>query len=158
MPRHKNASFIRGLHMNLHPDFKKFKLAPTKRPCFYKVLEDMHVFKKTYTWGQRVPTSCITNLIIPAGATIYVDYRYSSDSYRWNRRETRKLRASTAIVHSSFTTEGKEYVDVSFSGRGPGFLYVAGNRVNPEYKFSYKEYQCESGIHFFLRLKDALEY
>lgn len=62
-----------------HPDFKHYKLAPTKRKNFFKVLEDMYVFKKT---------------------------RHTTDAW-W---------------------------------------------------FSYNQETCESGIHFFLRLKDAKDY
>lgn len=118
----------------------------------------------------------IANLIIPAGATIYAREPWNhSDSDMWspNSRAQRKMRASEAYVHSIYTRgqsraafdcgwvrtidqEGVRQIQRAVSLHNESFAYVTGRHVKPEFKFSMTDSVCESGIHFFFNLEDAL--
>lgn len=120
---------------------------------FYKVVRPLHVFKKTFSSNYN--DSIITNLIIPIGAVIYVNDRaWGTKTYV----ETRKMRASRALVHSSFDLIRKKRIPITYSEYCSAFQYKEGTTVVPKSEFSYESETCDSGIHFFLNLNDALVY
>lgn len=143
------------------------------------VTKDMHVFKKVYTDNpfrrfSRVITT-IANLVVPAGALIHVGHGVMKC---WGRNMgDRKMRASKAFVHSLSNCEGwlrshltgeqtpgwwlgkairKE--NNTYSAHDSMFKYRAGVTVKPELGFSTRRDECASGIHFFVNLRDALDY
>jgi hypothetical protein len=124
---------------------------------FYKVVHPLHVFKKVHVHskfvnGDGYRVQAIANLIIPVGALIYAaNYSF------WENEgsDARKMRASAAEVHSIATVHSKKQVSTANSPRRKIFKYTVGLTVTPELRFSRRESQCESGIHFFVNLADA---
>lgn len=134
---------------------------------FWKVEKDLHVFKKAYAKGNQ----CIVNLIIPKGAEIYVE-PYNRTDYEYDY-DNRKMRASEAKVHSIFSfldcdfyigkQDSMNFSDIQpmkncISSWDENFLYVEGQKVKPRNGFSRDQEQCDSGIHFFFNLCDAVSY
>ena len=135
-------------------DYFMSHVKKTENKNFYEVVKPLYVFKKTITTGDTF-RSCITNLIIPKGTIIYCcanvfDY--------FNQRSDRKMRASRAIVHSSVRIADTNKTDNTWSLQDATFIYKNGKTVNPRFGFSMKNSHCESGIHFFLNLQDAIDY
>lgn len=97
----------------------------------------------------------IANLIIPAGALIYVESDAFSVAYG-DSLFIRKMRASRAFVHSLVTQTKQTTVTTAVSGYSKAFKYTTGSVVEPAEPFSKREDQCDSGIHFFINMKDAL--
>jgi hypothetical protein len=131
--------------------------AHTKRSApsskFREVTEPLRVFKKVrvdaYYYGRGY---AIANLIIPKGAFIY-----AGDTVGSMDRHDRKMRASEAKVHSIVGLDRKR-LDRACSSFAPTFVYRVGDVVRPVYGFSWEADQCESGIHFYLNLGDALNH
>lgn len=124
---------------------------------FYKVVKPMHVFKKVHVGTDSRNTQAIANLIIPVGALIYAEDVpiYFADA---NDYDYRKMRASEAKVVSIVSCKNQIPANEGFSGSGSSFKYHSGKTVKPTYPFSKKAAQCESGIHFFVNLRDALKW
>lgn len=119
----------------------------------YRVVAPLHVFKKT-TDANRIGSS-ITNLIIPVGAVICAD----AWAFEHSGRGYRKMRASRAIVHSSYNRFTKELVPKAHSLHDTSFTYQANQLVKPTVRFDKRRADvCSPGIHFFLDLHDALNY
>jgi hypothetical protein len=125
---------------------------------FYTVAKPLRVFKKV---SDGIP--CIANLIIPEKALVYAPVAcFNTDG---NARADRKMRASEAYVHSIWTL-GYKHTPEHFSvSRQNGksmwdneFVYSAGFSVRPVHKFSLFDQNCDSGIHFFLDVHDAIDY
>jgi hypothetical protein len=128
---------------------------------FYKVTSPLSVFKKIYT---KANGALIANLIIPVGAKIYVGESFGS--YQLWDNHSRKMRASEAYVHSIVTANKQKYHDSKskfiykqkgYSGHDNSFVYIVGKTIKPD-KFSHRENICDSGIHFFLDVADALDW
>ena len=114
---------------------------------FYKVVTPMYVFKKVYALS-----GAIANLVIPAGATIFIDPRAfipGADA------SNRKMRASEAFVHSIAMQRTGTPLKEAESRWISTFKYRAGKTVKPVQRFSWRSLQCEAGIHFFVNLADA---
>ena len=137
------------------------------RKDFFKLTNDIKVWKRTNSIAQM--ERCIVALLIPKGAVVYAPNNYR-DSIDY-----RKMRASEAIVYKQFLvghkfhmydgggesvleTEFYKEVKKTVSGFDYSFQYTTGTSVVPEDGFSFNQRQCESGIHFFVNLADAMNY
>jgi len=137
------------------------------RKDFFKLTNDIKVWKRTNSIAHM--ERCIVALLIPKGAVVY-----ASNNYR-DSIDYRKMRASEAIVHKqflvgqrfhmydgtgpgAFETELYKEVNKTISGFDYTFQYITGTSVAPEDGFSFNQRQCESGIHFFVNLADAMNY
>jgi hypothetical protein len=143
------------------------------RKDFFKLTNDIKVWKRTNSIAQM--ERCIVALLIPKGAVVYAPNNYR-DSIDY-----RKMRASEAIVYKQFLVGHKFYmydgaglgavahqggfetefykeVKKTVSGFDYSFQYTTGTSVVPEDGFSFNQRQCESGIHFFVNLADAMNY
>ena len=148
-----------------------------KRGCarnFVTVTDTLYVFKKT----QNDRLSCdrrqmITNLIIPVGAIIHIPY----DAYTCKESDSRKMRTNKAIVHSNVMCTNMHHFGhispsefskqklerwtqraVAHSQYLNEFTYKVDHLVKPRQAFSLVTGSCESGIHFFVNVVDALKY
>lgn len=118
---------------------------------FYVLEKPLHVFKKVITpRGSDV----IANLIIPINATVFV----RNDAFDERGDACRKMRADKAFVYSMFKRSSLAPLDVAESGWDSSFKYKVGELVTPKHSFSFSGGECDSGIHFFLNLQDALSY
>lgn len=144
----------------------------TRTSCgFYVVNKPLKVWKKTYTEADH---NCVVALEIPVGAKIYANL-LAKPWVTLTDMDDRKMRASEAIVVKQFrigeaTGYGKfqgivehkytGYKEVKHtrSGHNNSFKYKVGETVKPVNGFSLSERICESGIHFFVNLSDALDY
>lgn len=93
----------------------------------------------------------ITKLTIPTDTWVYSHENYD------------KKRAEFAIVESSYIISNnykrhKDYVEVSTSLFDTGFKYRHGNLVMPSKAFSFYDDVCESGIHFYLTEREAINH
>lgn len=120
---------------------------------FYRVTKPLHVFKTTHNYG-----CTITNLIIPKGAIVYAPGGVFQVRLQLSKYYYRKMRASSAFVHSNYTRGTKKKVREAFSIYSPSFKYKEGTVVKPKSGFSREHSACDSGIHFFLNLYDAYHY
>jgi hypothetical protein len=132
------------------------KPIPQDTPGFYRVTRPLHVFKSTHQY--RDGAFCITNLMIPKGAFIYAPDICFAAGHQPNEYHHRKMRASSASVHSNFTKRTKERVQEASSCYSPIFKYKEGTKVKPQMPFSHEPHTCDYGIHFFLNLYDAYNY
>lgn len=127
---------------------------------FYRVVKPLYTFKLVNVVSpvrEKTLRRAIANLIIPAGAIVYADYRAFHERSDTNER---KMRASKAYVYSIEPTSSSiksKYVTAE-SRWDPRFKYYVGEMVEPAHQFSFAGNQCESGIHFFLNLYDAFYY
>jgi hypothetical protein len=104
--------------------------------------------------GYQYSVDAIANLIIPVGAMIYA----SNDAFVCNSSDSRKMRATEAKVHSVVTRRSKKQEQLAHSMFDSDFKYVPGQIVKPSKRFSKCEDRCDSGIHFFVNLHDALTW
>lgn len=120
-----------------------------KRPHLWKVHTDLPAFKKVVDGGSAI----IANLIIPKGA------RLRADTKTWTRRRNlRKMRANKAFVHSLVDKLCLHRVPIARSLFRESFTYMPGQVVTPWQRFSTKDIECASGIHFFLEVRRAYYY
>lgn len=133
----------------LGKDLKKYFMSHVKRtgsPGFYEVHTPLKVFKKLYY-------NRIASLLILPGEIIYageVGWTYNHTCYH-------KMRASSAWVEQ-IAEINSGFIREYGSAMHENFTYRTGEMVFPNQLFSHIERQCDSGIHFFLNLKHALEY
>jgi hypothetical protein len=125
----------------------------TAQCCFYTVRQPLPVFKKAMVFDD-LRIRAIVNLLVPVGATVFAD---SQAFDRVSGRTQRKMRASAASVHSIATLDGRP-MSRAVSWYDPGFHYIPGDKLAPRLQFCQLEERCGSGIHFFLNVRDALEY
>lgn len=135
-----------------HDLVKYFKEHVTKHEPFrsylFKVHTELKVFKKIYT--NEGPA--IASMIIPVGAEIH------ATTDQWGRMDGRKMRASKAKIVRIFKTRTLKDATSGWSGWTSGFQYRTKRIVRPTHPF-YRSYgHCESGIHFFLQVNDALDW
>ena len=136
---------------------------------FYTVTKPLHVFKKIRVHTKDLSEvdlsqgslcglhyNAIANLIIPVNAIIHC--QPIGFELAMSRINYRKMRASKAKVHSIALIKTKQLVSIGRSSMSYKFIYMPGKIVSPERTFSMIPYTCESGIHFFLSLPDALRY
>jgi hypothetical protein len=120
----------------------------------------------------------LINLIIPVGEHVHAT---PNGFMEYSNEESRKMRASAAVVHSISLYTAGEYDDFAwprqsdalpsyfnparikpaaeaFSDYDSSFRYVPGQLIKPKEPFAMKNGTCLSGIHFFLNVRDALEY
>ena len=125
--------------INNHPSIHKDRKI---KKCLLK-----EVFKKVYVKGAEK----IAVLSIPANAQRNQD---EDDDYKCRASEAKVLR----IEH----LDGKKMVlkkgVVAKSGYDPKFAYKVGTTVRPKEEFDTGSYACASGIHFFMRREDAVNY
>ena len=116
---------------------------------FFILDKDLKVFKKLSSITVLSRGFVIANLIIPKGTKIYVGYVGLLGEL--------KLRAEKAYVFS-ICEEGRPHHSYGFSIHDKRFKYTKGETVRPTEEFSLLHSSCQSGIHFFLTLKEAWEY
>jgi hypothetical protein len=125
---------------------------------FYKVVKEMHVFKKVYVpsrkGGKRVEG--IANLIIPVGAMIHAS-EWTMQTSGYSNDGGRKMRASEAYTHSIFTLKSQRKSATAFSAYDRFYQYTEGREALPS-KFDKDDTACASGIHFFVNLEDAIAW
>ena len=138
------------------------------RTNFWKVVNPLKVWKRAHK--SRARGKVIVALSIPVGATVFMQ-----TDVNYNAEDTRKMRASEAFVEkqfyvgwpyleehsgaiSTYNLDRYEEVQASESCRASHFKYETGKIVTPEADFSTRSRQCDSGIHFFVNLRDALAY
>jgi len=107
---------------------------------FYLTNTRIYGFKKLQ--GRR-----IANLVIPQNTLLF-----------YRREYGKKIRASTAYVHSIWDPYNKKFTSEGVSLHTQFFTYEVGKWVTPTAGFDHKPLDCTSGIHFFFGLKEALEY
>lgn len=139
---------------------------PADEKDFYVVEKPLHVFKKVHE--HRGWSECVANLVIPKGAVIYAsptvfgadpwDFKQSPLRRDLHHADHRKMRCSEARVHSIARIHDGEATDEARSRHDAHFKYLPKTNVRPVRKFSWRQEQCESGIHFFLNVSDAIEY
>lgn len=140
---------------------------------FYVVNKPLKVWKKTYTEADH---SCVVALEIPIGAKIYANLLTAYYQGVTNSQiDDRKMRASEAVVVKQFRIgeatgygqfqgiverkyTGYKEVKHTKSGHDNKFKYSVGKTVTPTDGFSLRDRVCESGVHFFVNLSDALDY
>lgn len=125
-----------------------------ERVGFHTVIKPMHVFKKVYG---KYGTHVIANMIIPVGATIFLD-EWGYETNQSSSFHGRKMRATEAYVHSLVTMKSQEVITEARSGYDASFKYCVGDTVKPKFKFSKEDDVCGSGIHVFVNLADALSW
>jgi hypothetical protein len=121
---------------------------PNARPS-YTLNGSNHVLKHDVCGFKKIRsgpngTHTIVNLIIPAGARVYV-----TDG---------KCRASEAKVESMVTQHGQRAVSEGYSMWDNSYKYRVGQVQKPKYAYDRQGGQCTSGIHFFLDINDALAW
>lgn len=150
------------------------KLAPTPEG-FYEVLHPIAAFKKGYSRGRH---DAIVNLIIPAGAHLFIGVRERGDGVRRSVSLARldsngEMRASHAYVHSivrydhtaywragAGATANHKQIQIGYSWWQNLFCYRTGEMAVPTNRdgFSYEESECSPGIHFFLDVRKAIAF
>jgi hypothetical protein len=129
-----DVSQIKMIHKNLLKlDYKK---------GLYVVTKPITVYKIAYENNHYDPV--IITLILPIGALVAAGDEYYSE---------KKLRASSAIVKSI-----SNRVTLACSQHDRHFKYRKGAIVKPKRDFSTSFATCSSGIHFFLKRSDAVNY
>lgn len=124
-------------------------------PEFYRVVKDLHVFKKVkHRRRDGRQAIAIANLIIPPKSIVYAPNCVFDSTMIV---DPRKMRASQAYVHSVAAFNGKA-CDKGYSAFCPSFYYIPGSTVKPQCAFDKDALSCGSGIHFFLNLLDAKRY
>lgn len=114
---------------------------------FFRVVHPIPAFK-------LLRDDRIANLQIPADETIYI----GPDGLHPNSGiENRKMRASKAFVHSIVDMKTGEQKLSGVSLWEGTFVYRVGCTEQPD-RFSWQHDQCNSGIHFYLNLVDALDH
>lgn len=153
---HSTPLKVRGrIYEYNHIHHKSVCVGWETREGFYTLTHPLHVFKKVFCFRWSDTRAAIANLVIPAGAVIYVDTRAF---LRGASPHTLKMRASEAFVHSIALINGETQLASAHSVRDNAFTYIPGRTVKPKYRFSKKKAQCESGIHFFVNLAAAKNY
>jgi hypothetical protein len=169
------------MNQDLTPNFKQDLTPYLNRygracPGFYTVVNDLHVFKKISSYRDYYDHT-IANLIIPAGEVIFIGIAPGGNprrSFYVGPDYSGKMRATKAFVHSIVTYTHKSFyvepirlndirdIKQVKSGRSKhisNFIYRVGKTVTPhDPSFSFRPYECDAGIHFFLTLKEALNY
>lgn len=113
---------------------------------FRKLKYDLKAFKK-------LSNNKLANLIIPKDEIIgFNTFLIGS------QRGFCKMRTTKAYVHSIVDKYTYEEVEIGSSLYDPCFTYKKGKYVDPIYKFSKIKSECNSGIHFFITLREAYEY
>jgi hypothetical protein len=130
---------------------------PQDQAGFYKVVKPLKVFKRALHARDDGEFRCIVNLEIPVGAVIYVyDLPYN---YYWQLgRGFTKMRTNKARVHSIANVYDGSPVEEAYSMYDSSFYYRPRENVKPLLPFSRRKETCDSGIHFFLTLEEALCY
>ena len=118
---------------------------------FWRITKEMKVFKKAYDNNYR---QVIVNLVIPVGAIVH----FPENEYNKFCINVRKMRASKAFVHSIANLRSKKSIQLAYSNWDNNFEYVVGKTVKPKYGFNRTPEVCETGIHFFMQVEDAIRY
>lgn len=139
------------------------------RPYISYVWE-LHTHLKAFKKVHSPLGMCIANLIIPVGAKVvssYYHYDYDKNSG--------KLRADRAVVHSIVLIETKKKLSYAYSAWSPSFKYSLSSPltvwraleneqvpleecITPRFEFDFSNEECSSGIHFFVSLPRALDW
>lgn len=126
------------------------------RANFYTVKKDLKVFKSIHCTAprnsSRYMNKAIASLLIKKGSVIHAKLEYLNDT------ANRKCRADSAYIQKMYDFYDDKEITVGFSGWDSSFRYNTGKTVRPVGGFSYRPFICETGIHFFLQLQDALNY
>lgn len=149
---------------------KMERLTPSKVPVGFAVAEkDMVVWKKvkgpSYKTKPSDPRSWnhdeyLVKMTIPKGTAYHHGCHVGEG----------KMRAARAVVNQFYKFhyrlncdpyKGKTYKPAKgylYSNRSVRFKYIIGATVKPTKRFSMKPNRCDSGIHFFMTAKEAMEY
>jgi hypothetical protein len=85
---------------------------------------------------------------------IIVKLKIPEHAKRSNAPGSRKCRASEAVVVEFINSNKK----IAYSAWDPTFAYEIGKTVKPKEPFSNEWYsECESGIHYYLSIEEAIE-
>lgn len=154
IPYLQGEKLTKYLHKHFRTGRSRHKLSPSGNylSVFAELKTRLLAFKK-------LGDNKIANLIIPVGETVHAQYWIDGinlvpnlDGGQW------KLRSSGAIVHSIADYKNNKYT-YGRSYHYPHFIYeVHPSKILRPEKFSRKAEICESGIHFFLNLEEALDY
>ena len=153
---------------------------------FFEIAKPLKVFKKVLSHNPYFyDTYCIANLVIPVGAEIHVNaWKLQTSGFK----TVKKLRSSSAVCHSLVDINSRKNELSAISAADRNFFYRPSNLLadaviaerieekalvalkknklleysvsflTPRNKFSKHSGECESGIHFFLTLDEALDY
>lgn len=147
-------------HAEISPKHKNVMNWPLRgsMPSMYVVTKDLLAFKKVCISRDRFLSSeqAVVNLVIPKGALIYAPPMNFDRACDWV--DYRKMRASEAHVHSIVSTQGRRQIGIGYSAFISSFTYRPGTTVRPRAGFSQRPVACASGIHFFLNVRDAIDY
>lgn len=94
---------------------------------------------------KKLAANFICSLEIPVGAIVYYGGGF-------------KLRASMGKVAAIWDPGRKIHCKKWFSFHDSKFNYEVGKMVHSTKPFSLVDSECQSGIHFFINLEDALTY
>ena len=120
----------------------------TKSKCIFVNCSNVPGFHKVEEpfYGYKYTNHHLLILEIPEGATYF-------------KSSSGKCRADRANVVSILNIDG------SYSGQfmcsswySKYFLYIVGETVEPFDKFNLHTYECASGIHFFMTVKEAIHF
>jgi hypothetical protein len=115
--------------------------------------EDLVVWKKANYHHKKETRRCLVELKVPKRAKVNI--------CTGNHVDHRKCRSSSAhVLSATCLATGKKLnkeVEI-FSDYDPTFIYLVGQKIKPIKKFNTNAVKCASGIHFFLRMKDATKY
>jgi len=132
---------------------------PLGHSNLYKVTKDIQAYKKVQ-WHEPDNAYCgyknhkaIASLIIPKGAILHASLMWVSELNQ------RKIRANKAVVHQIHDVISDKNRLEANSDWASNFKYKVGKTVRPSgCRFYMGAGICESGIHFFLQMEDALSY
>ena len=162
LPNFETPRLVTGMRLwNLLLQFGT-EYSPDNNPVvarrgFVRLHTDMPAFKKVHAEGVPGAWDAIANLIIPAGAKVFADHRDLTSL--WSDHGSRKMRASRVRVHSIYTCQLKpQPAKKACAGYDRDFKYRPGRGARPQWGFSERYEQCAGGIHFFINLRDALNY
>ena len=116
---------------------------------FRKLTKDLIVFKKVrprmngYIWVTK--RDVIIALMIPKGSVVHCHGPHQ------------KCRANRAVVLDTYEQDQGDNVFLT-SQRSAHFKYIQNKVVRPVMPFSFRQGDCESGIHFFLTPSEAMKY
>ena len=157
----KKVSIVSGLELKAHIEKHATLTTECSLGGFYTVKKEMHVFKKVLYrdssrfWHDTCPA--IANLILPVGTEFYALHMGLTEA--GNADAYRKMRADRARVHSIVElTHPHKQQPRAYSWFNGQFLYRPGEFIVPNLPFSKQDLLCESGIHFFINVQDAIDY
>lgn len=136
---------------------------PSERaPHLWTVHKDLPVFKKAR--DRSLAYSVIVNMELLCGSVFHARPQAFTGA---STVETRKMRADSAYVHSIAYADPRSISHLEAIGtetryarscHDMNFYYEVGETVRPSIGFNRFPGICSTGIHFFLNVRDAIQY